>query len=280
MNLLRRGPTPYYHQIGAIIREKIANGELRSGDRIPSEEELRQMFEVSRATVRQALQSLEHDGLISRQPGKGSFVRCGTEAVAEVKVTCLLDDLIALGVPAENRVASTAVVRASNVVAEALAITPGEDVFTFQRIVEVDGDPFAASRCFLPLWMKDHLDESDLADAQMLKTLQRACDVLPDRADQVLEAVMADASQANLLNVNAGAALLSCTRSTYDRNNIGLEHSVTLYRSDRTRFQISQRQRKNDANDWVLSARGPLGSRDVGKSFARQSSKRKASSKR
>ena len=280
MNLLRRGPTPYYHQIGAIIREKIANGELRSGERIPSEEELRQMFEVSRATVRQALQNLEHDGLISRQPGKGSFVRCGPETVAEVKVTCLLDDLIALGVPAENRVASTAVVRASNVVAEALAITPGEEVFTFQRIVEVDGDPFAASRGFLPLWMKDHLDESDLADAQMLKTLERACGVQPDRADQVLEAVMADASQANLLNVNAGAALLSCTRSTFDRNNTGLEHSVTLYRSDRTRFQISQRQRKNDANDWVLSSRGPLGSRDVGKSFARQGGKRRASSKR
>ena len=280
MNLLRRGPTPYYHQIGAIIREKIANGELRTGERIPSEEELRQMFQVSRATVRQALQNLEQDGLISRQPGRGSFVRCTPETVAEVKVTCLLDDLIALGVPAENRVAATAVVRASNVVAEALAISPGDDVFTFLRIVEVDGDPFAASRGFLPLWMKDHLNEKDLADAQMLKTLERACGVQPDRADQVLEAVMADANQANMLNVNAGAALLSCTRSTYDRNNTGLEHSVTLYRSDRTRFQISQRQRKNESNDWVLSSRGPLGSRDVGKSFARQGGQGRASGKR
>jgi GntR family transcriptional regulator len=279
MNLLRRGPTPYYHQIGAIIREKIVNGELRSGDRIPTENELQQMFEVSRATVRQALQNLEQDGLISRQPGKGSFVQSSPEAVAEVKVTCLLEDLIALGVPAENRVISTAVVRASNVVAEALAVAPGDDVFTFQRVVEVDGDPFAGSRTFLPLWMKDYLNEKDLADAQMLKTLQRVCDVLPDRADQLLEAVMADASQANLLNVDAGAALLSCTRSTYDRHNTGLEHSVTLYRSDRTRFHISQRQRKNEANDWVLASRGPLGSRDIEKSFARQGGKRRASGK-
>lgn len=280
MNLLRKGPTPYYHQIGAIVREKIANGELRSGERIPSEEELRQIFGVSRATVRQALQSLEQDGLISRQPGKGSFVRCGPETVAEVKVTCLLDDLIALGISAENRVASTAVVRASHTVAEALAVKPGEDVFSFQRIVEVDGDPFAASRAFLPLWMKEHLSERDLADPRLLHTLERACGVSPDRADQFLEAVMADASQANLLNVNAGAALLSVTRSTYDRSNAGLEHSVTYYRSDRTRFHISQRQRKNDPNDWVLSSRGPLGSRNVGKSFARErSNRRKAKEK-
>ncbi|MBI3435958.1 MAG: winged helix-turn-helix transcriptional regulator, partial [Proteobacteria bacterium] len=45
---------PYYHQIEAIIREKIANGEWRPGDRVPSEEELRAMFGVSRTTVRQA----------------------------------------------------------------------------------------------------------------------------------------------------------------------------------------------------------------------------------
>ena len=46
MNLLRRGPTPYYHQISAILRDKIANGELRKGDRVPSEEELRQALEL------------------------------------------------------------------------------------------------------------------------------------------------------------------------------------------------------------------------------------------
>lgn len=280
MNLLRRGPTPYYHQIGAIVRQKIANGELRSGERIPSEEELRQIFGVSRATVRQALQSLEQDGLISRQPGKGSFVRSGTEPIAEVKVTCLLEDLIALGVPAKNRVASQGVVRASHVVAEALGVKPDEDVFSFQRIVEVEGDPFAASRAFLPLWMKDYLDEEDLASPQLLQTLERACGVYPDHADQFLEALMADASQANLLNVNAGAALLSVTRATYDRSKAGLEYSITLYRSDRTRFHIAQRQRKNDSNDWVLSSRGPLGSRDIGKSFARGKQQRRSGNAR
>jgi GntR family transcriptional regulator len=267
MNLLRRGPTPYYHQISAIIRDKIAYGELRKGDRVPSEEELCKVFKVSRATVRQALAGLEQDGLITREPGRGSFVRCTGEGIAEVKMTCLLDDLIALGIPARNRVESVGVVRASAKVAEALGVPAGDSIFTFQRIVEVDGNPFAANRAFLPIWMKDLLDESDLADPRLLKTLERKCGVQPDLADQEIEAVMADANQANLLHVNAGSALLAVTRSTYDRDKTGIEHSITLYRSDRTRFHIAQRQKKNEADNWVLASRGPLGQREAKRSL-------------
>ena len=51
MTSLQRSPMPYYHQIGAILRERINNGEFRLGERVPSEDELCQMFSVSRATV-------------------------------------------------------------------------------------------------------------------------------------------------------------------------------------------------------------------------------------
>jgi len=64
-----------------------------------------------------------------------------------------------------------------------------------------------------------------------------------------------NARQANLLDANAGSPLLSITRSTYNRNQECIKHSIPLYRSDRTRFYISQKQRRT-GNDWVLSARG------------------------
>lgn len=260
MTNLKRGPVPYYHQISAILRDRITNGEFRAGDRIPSEDELRQMFSVSRATVRQALQTLELDDLIRREAGRGSFVRSAPVGVAELKMTCLLEDLIALGIPAENKLSDVGTVSASHSVAEALGVRPGENVFTFLRVVAVEDEPFAANRVFLHERMSRDLKEGDLADPHLLRTLQKKCGVVAARAEQVIEAILADARQASLLNADAGSALLSVTRNSFDQYDKCIEHSITLYRSDRARFSVSQRHRnKSAAGDWVLTARGPRG---------------------
>ena len=255
MRPLKRGPTPYYHQIGAILREKIENGELSEGERVPSEEELCRAFKVSRATVRQALQNLEHDDLIIREPGRGSFVNRAPDKVAHLKMTCLLEDLIALGIPAETQVMETGMVRSSGAVAEALGLEAGDEVFSFLRVISVEKQAFAVTRVYLPAWMGAKLTKKDLEAQHLLNTLAKKCDVHGETADQLVEAVMADASQSNLLDVNAGTPLLSVSRTTFNPKGECIEFSVTHYRSDRTRFYISQKQRRAGSN-WVLSARG------------------------
>ncbi len=256
MIALNRGPTPYYHQIEAILRDKISGGELRVGDRLPSEERLCGMFEVSRATVRQAVQKLEHDGLVVREQGKGTFVSDAGGRVADLKMTCLLEDLIALGIPARTTVAEAGVVQSGAAVAEALGLRPGEPVFSFLRIVAVDDQPFSAAKVFFPAWIGDRLSADDLAGEHLLRTLSAKCGVEVTEADQVIEAVMADAYQANLLDVAAGTAVLSVTRTSFARSRVPVEYGATLYRSDRTRFLISQRPRKRGSGDWVLASRG------------------------
>jgi GntR family transcriptional regulator len=71
--LTRRVDVPLYTQVATIIRGQIFDGEIRQGDRLPSEAELCDMFTVSRATVRQALDELERDNLIERAAGRGTF---------------------------------------------------------------------------------------------------------------------------------------------------------------------------------------------------------------
>ncbi|MFC5468933.1 GntR family transcriptional regulator [Cohnella suwonensis] len=65
---------PRYEQMYAILRERVQSGEYKLGDRIPSEKELLEEFGVSRITSKKALDMLVNDGLIMRQPGRGSFV--------------------------------------------------------------------------------------------------------------------------------------------------------------------------------------------------------------
>ncbi len=263
MRPLKRGPTPYYHQIEEILRDKISSGELRVDDRIPSEADLGKMFQVSRATVRQALNNLEHDGIICREPGRGSFVRSVGKSVTELKMTCLLEDLIALGIPAKLRVQEEKIGRPPHSAAEALGLSPNDVAYSFLRVVDIDGEPFSATRVYLPTWMGERLSKKDLAAKHLLETLSQRCGVQAEEADQIIEAIMADTKQAALLEVNAGRALLSVTRTTYNRKRQPIEHSVSLYRSDRTRFYISQKHQRRAPGGWVLAARGARETGDV-----------------
>jgi len=71
-----------YEQIVEQIEERILSGELRDGDRLPTERELVEQFEVSRTAVREAINALVQRGLVEAHPGRGTFVRHGTsEAV-------------------------------------------------------------------------------------------------------------------------------------------------------------------------------------------------------
>ena len=65
---------PLYYQLMDIIIKKINNGELKEHDKLPSERELCEQYNVSRTTVRQTMQELEKENLIYKQHGKGSFV--------------------------------------------------------------------------------------------------------------------------------------------------------------------------------------------------------------
>lgn len=75
-------PARLYEQIVAQIEERILSGDLRDGDRLPTERELAEQFGVSRTAVREAINALVQRGLVEAHPGRGTFVRYGTsEAV-------------------------------------------------------------------------------------------------------------------------------------------------------------------------------------------------------
>src|SRR2546428_8628734 len=72
--LERANPLPLYYQLKEVLKQQIRAGHLAPHTAIPSEPELVNSYHVSRATVRQALSELVHEGLLYRQHGKGTFV--------------------------------------------------------------------------------------------------------------------------------------------------------------------------------------------------------------
>jgi GntR family transcriptional regulator len=72
--MFKRSPIPLYIQVATLLRNRIADGQFRAGQKMPTQEELEQEFGVARVTVRQAVQLLEKEGLVHRQQGRGTFV--------------------------------------------------------------------------------------------------------------------------------------------------------------------------------------------------------------
>ena len=95
--MLRDKAIPLYYQLETILRKKISAGDYSPDIPLPSEDALAEEYEVSRITVRQALSSLEQDGLVIRQRGKGTFVSERANTIELPRFTGSIEDLILMG---------------------------------------------------------------------------------------------------------------------------------------------------------------------------------------
>lgn len=85
----RNVPIPAYYQLKQLIKGQIERGDLQPGDRLPTEVELCERYDLSRTPVRQALQELAYEGLLTRTPGRGTFVTQSSQAESLSPTTSL-----------------------------------------------------------------------------------------------------------------------------------------------------------------------------------------------
>src|SRR3972149_9766371 len=121
--LLRSG-VPLYYQLATVLREEIISGQRRIGDKLPSESDLERMYRVSRMTVREALRSLEGEGLIRREAGRGSFVSGLPAFTGNLQMDGTLNGLISMGLATAPKLLELREVELTPEDAEALGMGP------------------------------------------------------------------------------------------------------------------------------------------------------------
>ncbi len=99
----RRTPLPLYVQIADRVRELIEGDRLAPGTALPSEAELREALRVSRATIRQALQQLELEGLVERHQGRGTYVAVPALERSLPELTSFTEHLASKGLTSSSR---------------------------------------------------------------------------------------------------------------------------------------------------------------------------------
>lgn len=224
-------PVPKYFQLREILLDLIDSNELSIGAAIPSERELCQRFGLSRMTVRQAVDHLVSEGRLHRVPGKGTFVARPKIELA-LQLTSFTDDMRARGMIPGSRDLDRRIVRASAHLAKELGIQPGEEVHFIERLRTADGEPLSIERAHIPVKLAPDLGDQDLSDRSLYELLENRYGLVMDAGELTIDGGIADPSDADLLKLHRGGAVLLLQRRSFS-GGICAELGVSTYRADR-----------------------------------------------
>lgn len=231
-------PVPLYYQIQTIIEDHIDSGEWKPGMQVPSERQLCDHFQVSRITVRQALDALANQGRLLRRQGRGTFVASPRIEQKLSRLTGFTQDMESRGHDPGARVLHLGAVPAPAPVARALDLEVGETVILLKRLRLSDGVPMALEIAHLPQSCCPGLLEEDLENLSLYALLAGEYEVIPTRAEQQIEALGCPPAEAKLLGVRSGAPILHMYRVTYDHEGQPFEYTESFYRGDRYTFHV------------------------------------------
>lgn len=183
--------------------------QYRPGDQLPSEPELAAAYAVSRATIREALQDLENEGIVRRVHGSGTFV---TQVQPRVSGALDVDLGVTEAVQAANQRLGVQVLRAEHTaaprdIAEHLSLPPAGRILLIERVILANDRPAALAVDAIPARVAQAAS-SPYRDGSVYRHLERDCGVVLVGGVAHVSAVDADARMARLLKVERGDALL------------------------------------------------------------------------
>ena len=145
---------PKYYQLSEILRQKIENNEWRPHDPIPPERELEALYNVSRTTVREALNYLANQGYIYREHGRGTFVARPKMQHSLHLLHSFTNDMKTRGISAGQRILELGCVSPSNRIRQQLELSPEmEQVMRLERLRYADGEPIGIHIAYLPFYL-------------------------------------------------------------------------------------------------------------------------------
>lgn len=209
---------------------------------LPSEHDLARRFDVSRVTIRRAVGLLERSGLVTRQPGRGTFVNLPKISRRLAPVISLEEDLADQGIKFETRILQYDK-RAipPDFVRERLAM-PRRALAGFLSLARlVDGRVFCHDRHYFPTRVASRFNPSMILDRPVSRVLRGLLGAPIRFVDWETEIVPASQDIAAVLGITSGALIVLNTGTEFLRDQRPLQVNIMAYRIDRVRFKFAMR---------------------------------------
>ncbi|KAM9865726.1 hypothetical protein ACIFOC_01349 [Leucobacter aridicollis] len=230
-----------YQRVYDLVLRLIEEQGLAPGDKLPSTAELTKLADVSVISVRRALDELDHDGVIERHQGLGTFVAkprlisqpgragalLGTISHDEQPVEFTTELVrIAVGMPSRNHV-------------RALDIQEGQPVWEISRVRSRDGRATVAERATLPLSLVPSLDEAELAGGRSLyELLEKLHGITEAYAEQVFQVDRPSQWEREQLGLGASDTVMRVRGVSYTDDDVAFDSYQQSYRADEFLFYV------------------------------------------
>ncbi len=225
------GQTPAYKRIQNVIRKQIESAQLKPGDLVASERELARTHDVSLMTARHALAGLEHEGLVERRRGAGTFV--ASPKIHFNKLMSYTEHMSSRGLLPRTRVLVAKVIEHEAEIAARLGLTATENLVKVERLRLTGEEPFALETCYLPAKDFSKMVNAPLGRSSLFGILEHDYGVELAYADEEVNATAAEAKIADLLDLPHGAPVLRIRQVIYSSKGNPTIYVVGFYRSER-----------------------------------------------
>lgn len=227
--------TPVYQVIENDIKDKIQKGELKHGDMIHSENELKDMYFVSRMTVRQALNNLVNEGYLYRHKGKGTFVN---NIKIEKKMQGLIgftEEMRRMNKRVRSKIITFDTMKADDEIASKLFLKSGDDVYSIERIRYGDDIPVLFERLYIPVSIFKDMDQK-IMESSFYEYIENQLNIKISYCIQTLEAKSSNPRVSEMLEIQKSSPVLFMTRNTFLDRGFPFEYVKAYYRADQYRF--------------------------------------------
>lgn len=231
------GTKPMYRQIANALREKIASGELKPGDALPTESALQQTFGVSRVTVRQALKLLTEEHIIESIQGSGSYVKEERVNYDIYQLTGFYEKLADRNIATHSDVKIFEVIKADAWLAQKLDLMPEEKVWHVKRVRFIKHKPVNLEETWMPLALFADLTWEVMENSKY-HYIEQVKKMVIDRSEQEIVPIVPDAETVRLLGIDPHKPVLEKISRGFLQDGRLFEYSRNIFNSDDYHFTL------------------------------------------
>lgn len=225
-----------YQFIKQDLLKRIHSGEYSEGCLIPKEAELTEIYQVSRPTVRQAIQCLVNEGYLERKKKRGTIIR---RQKIDQEFTHVIEsydsEMNRKGLLPKTKVLTFKIDTANYDIASNLGIHENEQIYKLVRLRYVENKPIVIVTTYLPVNHLPNFLDIDFTSERLYAVLEKM-DYPILQIRRKLDVLKADETTSDLLDIEQGDPIFYFHSVAFSRNRVPIEYSISKYRGDINSF--------------------------------------------
>lgn len=232
---------PLYKQLENYIVSQIRIGTFKEGDKMISENEICQLFDISRTTVRQAMSGLYDKGVIARVRGKGTFVAKEKIHFNINSLFYFTPSIMSLGLEPSSDILCCEVITPTEDIRDKLKLVDDKQkVFCLKRVRKADNIPVSLDVAYMPYYLCQGIENINFEHRSLFNVQEKIYQLTPKYANSNIEAILIDDPQtAELLGCENHSAAFNIQLTYHLEDGSIMEYTNTITRADKCSFQLT-----------------------------------------